>query len=436
MVAVIVIAAATCALMIAGVLFFPEIRIGKLKFGSYWVITLLGAAALLASCQTDAAQIGKALIADTAVNPLKILVLFISMTILSVFLDELGFFGFLAAAVLKRARSGQKRLFFTLYITVSLLTVVTSNDIIVLSFTPFICYFAKNAKIDPVPYLAAEFVAANTWSMLLIIGNPTNIYLATAYGIDFITYLKYSIFPTLFAGATALAALYLMFKKKLSAPITGEAEEQKIGDKFLLAVGLAHLGVCTVLLAVGSYIGLEMWIIALSSAGSLALFTLITSAVRRQKPKALAGCLKRAPWQLIPFVLSMFVLIEGLEQKGVTAAIGNFFGSDYAALKYGVSSFFAANLINNIPMSVLFSSIISAAGGAATEAVFGAVIGSNLGAFFTPIGALAGIMWTEILTTHGLKFGYADFLKIGVAVALPALFAAIGGLYLSLLVFA
>ena len=83
-------------------------------------------------------------------------------------------------------------------------------------------------------------------------------------------------------------------------------------------------------------------------------------------------------------------------------------------------------------MSVLYSSIISDAG-AGVGAMFATVIGSNLGACFTPIGALAGIMWSSILNRHGLKFGYADFLKIGVIVALPALVAALGGLYLALL---
>ena len=194
MIASIIICAVTCLLMIAGVLFLPKIKIGKLKIDSYWVITLLGALVLIIFGLADVVVVGKALVADTAINPLKILVLFISMTILSIFLDELGFFRYLASVTLKKAKTGQMKLFLYLYLIVSVLTVFTSNDIIILSFTPFICYFAKNAKINPIPYLAAEFVAANTWSMALIIGNPTNIYLATAYGIDFIAYLKVMIF--------------------------------------------------------------------------------------------------------------------------------------------------------------------------------------------------------------------------------------------------
>ena len=429
----IVICAVTCVAMILSILFFPKIRLGKLSIDTYWIITLIGAGILLACGKAKLSTVGSALISDTAINPVKILVLFLSMTVLSIFLDELGFFRYLAGIALKKAKTGQTKLFLYLYITVSILTVFTSNDVIILSFTPFICYFAKNAKINPTPYLAAEFVAANTWSMALIIGNPTNIYLATACGIDFLGYLKLSIVPTVLSGIVAFLALYLLFRKKLAAPIEGEAETVLIQDKLLLWVGIVHLAVCTVLLAIGSYIHLEMWLVSLCSVASLFLISGIIALVRRQKPAALWGCVKRAPYQLVPFVLSMFVLIVVLNEQGVTVAIGNLFGSSLPILKYGTTSFLASNLINNIPMSVLFSSIIESTGGAAgTAAVFATVIGSNIGALFTPIGALAGIMWSNILNKHGVKFGYLDFLKIGVTVAIPTLIAALGSLWLML----
>lgn len=428
--AVITIAIVTCVVMILGVLFFPTIKLGKIKVNSYWVITLVGAIAILIVGRADMNAIGKALIADTEINPIKILLLFISMTILSIFLDELQFFRYLASITLKRARTGQVKLFLYLYIIVSVLTVFTSNDIIILSFTPFICYFAKNAGINPTPYLAAEFVAANTWSMALIIGNPTNIYLATAYGITFLSYLKYSILPTLVAGTVAFGALYLMYRKQLKKPIEGEAENVVIKDKFLLWVGIIHLAVCTLLLAIGSYIGMEMWVVSVASVGSLCLFVLLTALVRRTVPQELIRCFKRAPFQLIPFVLSMFVMILVLTENGVTRAIGDFLGTEASIWKYGLTSFLSANLINNIPMSVLFSSIISSTGVANLPAVFATIIGSNIGAFLTPIGALAGIMWSSILNEHGHKFSYFDFLKIGITVAVPTLCTALGMLNL------
>ena len=423
----ITISAATCLAMILAVLFYPKINIGRVSLGSYWVVTLLGAILLLATGAVDVRVVADALFADTAINPLKILVLFISMTLLSIYLDELGFFRYLASATLKRAGCSQTRLFFILYITVSVLTVFTSNDIIILSFTPFICYFAKNAHISPLPYLATEFVAANTWSMALIIGNPTNIYLVTAAGGDFVSYLRTMLLPTLASGTVALVCLYLVFRKKLSAPMQATPEDIKISDRVALTVGIVHLAVCTVLLAIGSYIGLDMWLVSLVSALSLLSFTVVLSLVRKEAPVHTVASLRRAPWELIPFILSMFVVVESLHANGVTDYLFGFLNTSAPVWSYGITSFVAANLINNIPMSVLYSAILS--GGATQAAVYATVVGSNLGACLSPIGALAGIMWSSILKKHDLKFGYFDFLKIGITIALPALIAALGVLH-------
>ncbi|MBO5925585.1 MAG: hypothetical protein J6Q52_04950 [Clostridia bacterium] len=430
MIITIVLSAITCILMILAVLFLPKIKLGKIALSSYWVVTLLGALTLILLGLVDVSEVTGALLADTAINPLKILVLFISMTLMSIFLDELGFFRYLASVTLKKAKNGQFKLFLYLYLTVSVLTVFTSNDIIVLSFTPFICYFAKNAKINAIPYLAAEFVAANTWSMALIIGNPTNIYLSTALGIGFVDYLGVMIVPTIIAGATAFGMLCLVFGKHLRQPISGEAEDIALGDKTLLIVGIAHLAICTLLLAIGSYINIEMWLVSLFSVVSLVVVTIIISIVRRERPTLLANTLRRGPYELIPFVLSMFVIIVALDSAGVTTLIAGALGEGGLIFKYGVTSFIASNLINNIPMSVLFSSILSSLGAVEglSGAVFATVIGSNLGAFMTPIGALAGIMWGSILNEHGHKFGYLDFLKIGVTIAIPTLIMALVGL--------
>ena len=429
MLAPVIVFVITCVIMIASVLFFPKLKIGKIELGVYWMVTLAGALIVFLCSPTDIRELGAALTSHNEINPLKILALFLSMTLISIFLDELGFFGKLANIAIQRNKSGQKGLFFSLYALVSVLTVFTSNDVIILSFTPFICYFAKSAKINPIPYLAAEFVAANTWSMALIIGNPTNIYLAASAGIGFAEYLKYSILPTVAGGGTALAVLYLLFRKALKAPLSCETENVQIADKFLLGIGIAHLAAATVLLAIGSYIGIQMWLAAVCVAGSLIVVVAVYSLARKIPLKKLGTSLLRMPYEIIPFVLSMFVIVIVLNDVGVTDAIGRFLGNDLAIIKYGTLSFLTANLVNNIPMSVLFSSIING-GTAELPAVFATIIGSNIGAFLTPVGALAGIMWSSIVNKHGVKFGCLDFIKIGAAVSLPTLIAALGGLWL------
>ncbi len=374
---------------------------------------------------------------STSVNPLKILTLFISMTVLSIFLDEVGFFRYLANRALCLSSHSQTRLFAILYVTVSLLTVFTSNDIVVLTFTPFICYFAKNAKISPKPYLVAEFVAANTMSMTFVIGNPTNIYIASSYDVDFVGYASVMVLPTLFGAAVAFLVLRLLFRRELKTPLDAAKEEVKIENKPFLVIGLADLSVCTVVLAIGSYIGVDMWIAALVSALLLFVLIAIAAAVTGKRPKELGTTLKRAPWQLIPFVLSMFVIILALQENGVTERIGAILGEDRTVFRYGVASFLSANLINNIPMSVLFCPVIRPLAGSASDAVlmravYATVVGSNLGAYLTPIGALAGIMWMSLLKKHEVKFGYLDFIKYGALVSVPTLLAVLSILALTI----
>lgn len=416
----------TCLDMIMLVLFKPSVGIGKIRIDTYWPIVLVGAVCMISGGHADINGIVSAMLSDSAVNPLKILVLFISMTVLSVFLDEVGFFSYLADKALSLAGKNQFSLFLVLYVTVSVLTIFTSNDIIVLTFTPFICYFAKNAKISPIPYLVAQFIAANTWSMMLVIGNPTNIYLATSYGIDFIGYFKVMLLPTICAGIVAFIVLVFIFKKQLASPITPTAIGARIKDKALLVIGLVHLSVCTVFLAIGSYIGAPMWIISLVAALSLFAISGLVCLIKKKAPLELARSLKRAPWQLIPFVLSMFVMILALENCGVTGIFADALGEGLTVFKYGLASFFSANVINNIPMSVLFCSIIENIPEYLREpAVYASVIGSNLGAFLTPIGALAGIMWTMILKKQGVRYTFGDFMKYGFAVSVPSILAAL-----------
>ncbi|MCQ2436487.1 MAG: hypothetical protein MJ101_06250 [Clostridia bacterium] len=416
----------TCLAMIAGILFLPKLRIGRITIDTYWPITVIGAALMVMFGNTGLSDVATALTADTSVNPIKILVLFISMTFISIFLDSTGFFEYLAYVVLRRARSSGLRLFIYLYMIVSVLTVFTSNDIIILSFTPFICYFAKSAKIDPMPYLMAEFVAANTWSMALVIGNPTNIYLATAFGIDFISYLRVMILPTLAAGLVAPALLIALMRNRLAHGMNGVCTPVVIKDKPMMYVALAHLAVCTVALACGSYVGLEMWLVALACALSLITVSLIIYAVRRQRASDVGHSLARVPWQLIPFVLSMFTMIVVLSDSGVTLYASSLLSGMPGVAGYGVSSFLAANVINNIPMSVLYSSIIGNADAVSLlPDVYAAIIGSNIGAYLTPIGALAGIMFSSLLASQGMKFGYRDFLKMGVTIAVPTICTAL-----------
>ncbi|MBQ7408824.1 MAG: hypothetical protein IJW13_06120 [Clostridia bacterium] len=433
MIATVIISLATCLCLVLSVLFFPKITIAKKQLGTYWMVGLIGAVLVVCFGGISFSEVLAGLTNDTSINPLKILVLFVAMTFISVFLDEMGFFKYLATLATKKAKSNQISLFLILYFLVSVLTVFTSNDIVILTFTPFICYFAKNTKINPVPYLVAEFAAANTWSMMLIIGNPTNIYLATAAGIDFIPYFKVMALPTLLAGAVEIALILLIFHKALKQPLQAEVEEIKLTNKGFTFIGLFHLIACLILLVIASYIQLEMWLICLICAASLITCTIILCIAKKQKPVMLKSTTKRLPWELIPFVISMFILVLALQKQQVTNLLGNLLGESNIILKYGFTSFLACNLMNNIPMSVLFSAITQTlSSSVASQAVYSTIIGSNIGAFLTPIGALAGIMFTGLISQQKVKYTFLDFVKYGTVIAIPTITAALLGLMIIL----
>ena len=146
--------------------------------------------------------------------------------------------------------------------------------------------------------------------MLLIVGNPTNIYIASCFGTDFLTYISEMAIPTAFAGLTSFIMLFILFRKQLAVKITPEETTvSPIKFKALLIIGVIHLSVCTLILSIASYIGIEMWYVSFLAMLSLCVCTLIYCIIKRESPLILLMAAERIPFQLIPFVMSMFIML-------------------------------------------------------------------------------------------------------------------------------
>ena len=426
MVATIIISLITCLILILSILLFPKIKVFNKEINTFWIISTIGAIfALLFNC-ISINEVIDGLFSSSTINPIKILLLFLSMTFLSIFLDEVGFFKFLASLLIRKCKSNQHTLFVMLYILVAILTIFTSNDIVILTFTPFICYFSKNANINPIPYLVAEFAAANTWSMMLIIGNPTNIYLATSAGITFIEYLKVMFIPSVLSGLVQIFIMVVLFNKTLNKTIEIEGKQKRIKDKVSLIIGLDLLIACLILLIVSSYVNLPMWIICVFCAISLLFSISLYYKIKHRSFFTLKQTFIRLPWNLIPFVISMFIIVLSLNKQGITEIIGNMLGDKNIVFNYGIASFLSSNLINNIPMSVLFSTVPNMSNTIDSyKAIYSIIIGSNVGAFLTPIGALAGIMFTDLISRQNIKYSFLSFIKYGLIISIPTLLVAL-----------
>jgi arsenical pump membrane protein len=198
-----------------------------------------------------------------------------------------------------------------------------------------------------------------------------------------------------------------------------------------MIVAVLHLLACIVILAISDYVGVEMWLVCFISAISLSIFDLVYDLIKFKTARPMLKSLSKEPYELVPFVLSMFVIVLALKNSGAIDILNKTLigGNLFDGLSIGFLSAAAANLLNNIPMSVMFESII---GQSSYPAVFGAIIGSNVGAFITPVGALAGIMWSKILGNYGVKFPFRKFVTYGTAIAIPTLVTSLGGLLITL----
>ncbi len=420
----IIISLITVICLILCILFKPYIKIKNLSIGLYFIITSIGAIALIVFGAIDINSVINGITENRSVNPLKILALFLSMTLISVYLGEAGFFEYFANLIFKKSKNGGIKLFLVLYFVVAILTVFTSNDIIILTFTPSICIFSKKAKVSPVPFLVGEFVAANTWSMALIVGNPTNVYFAESLNITFFTYIKYMILPAIAGGLTGLLILLIIFNKTLK-----QKPEERVNslqnstvkiEKVNLTISLITLISCLIFLAISDFIKIEMWSICVIHALFLLVFNIIYELIKNKNVKITFKVIKKEPYELIPFILSMFIIVLALQKNGVTEKLYSVLvtGKNYDAISLGFISALSSNLLNNIPMSVLFEKIIE---GNSLSGTFGAIIGSNIGAFITPVGALAGIMWNRILKNYSIEFSFIKFITYGILIAIPTL---------------
>jgi arsenical pump membrane protein len=375
------------------------------------------------------------LFSDTGnINPFGILVLFFSMVFISIYLDHVGLIEYCARLALKVSGDSGTLLFLSFYFMVSMLTIFTSNDIIILTVTPFIYYFTKHAGVNPKPYLIAEFFAANTWSMMLYIGNPTDIFVSNAYNIQFFEYLKWMFLPTVAGGILNLLLLYFIFRKEINRKILPQKlinPIEAINDRAGARVGLAIMVICLIGLSLAPYLGIKMWVVSLACAAILLAVIAARSAYSGDKTLALLA--KKMPWSVILFILSFFISVDALESYGITDAAGQLIhaaaGNSPVAhtFLYGFLSVIFSNVLNNIPMSVAFTAIMKTLSGMSLfAAALATIIGSNLGANITPIGALAGIMWMSILEQKNCRVTFLEFVKYGLLTTILVLVVTLG----------
>jgi arsenical pump membrane protein len=413
----------------------------------------LGVGGLLLATQVAARTTGGPAISWSGVSSelavrFGVPILILCFAYLSISLDESGFFRWCSMKLLRVGGGSGKRLLLCLFVGVSALTFFTSNDIVILTVTPILIDLGNRARIrNMVPFLLALFVAANTASMGLYIGNPTNVVVGSAVGIGFVAYAERMIVPTLIATTLALVTVWLLFtflsrKDRIPVKYVVPATGSSGGWNREMTLKVTIFGACLVLLAlfgnpwlVGHFLsrthpnamreGVSRLMVVVTVVCALTAFAFDAVRDRLRHPEgATAGVcarLRRMPFEIVPFFLSFCLLLRCFEEAGLTRhAVEGVLrafehGPVVGSLWTGLYAICVVNLMNNIPAAILFEK--AWLGSADTSPpIIGlsqrlpeidpsfadifvevALFASNFGANLTFIGALAGLMWLRAI---------------------------------------
>ena len=414
MISTFIISGLTILLMTLSFFLFPQVRIKSKKLDTYWMITLVGAILILLTHIPSDGDILKLFIENNSTNPLKIIVLFLSLTFISKFLDAVGLFDYLATRVSAIGKGNQFILFTVFYFLISILTIATNNDIIII-VTPIIIYFARACKAKALPYLMMVCFVLNTLSTTFLTTNVSNLYLGSFYDVTYFDYFKKMTPITLILMVVLYLVLVLVFYKDLKVKIIPNVNKEPIKDRFLLIIGLVALGGTTVLLILSNVISIEMYMITLGFAIFDLVIALTYCFIKKKDRIYFIKPLKTLPYEFIPFLTSMFIIISSLNQTDLLLQIGNLLNSiesvEAEVFAYGLTSAISANLVNNVPMSLLYANILNANTLTTVDNVYAAILASNLCALITPCGALSSLMFMRICKENEVKISYLDYMK-------------------------
>src|SRR5690606_5309583 len=356
---------------------------------------------------------------------------FIAVIIISLLLDESGFFEW-AALHVARWGNGRGRLLFTWIVLLgAAVAALFANDGAALILTPIVIAmllalgFSKQATLALV--VAAGFIA-DTASLPLLVSSLVNIVTADFFKLGFSEYASVMIPVDVAAIAATLVMLHLFFRKEMPP----EYDLAKLREPARAIHDLPTFitgWIVLLLLLVGFFVlePLGIPVSAIATAGALILFAVAKRGHAINTGKVLRG----APWQIVIFSLGMCLVVYGLRNAGVTECLSGVLnvlsthGGWVTTLGTGFITAFLSSIMNNMPTVLIGALSIdgSTATGLIKEAmIYANVIGCDLGPKITPIGSLATLLWLHVLAQKNMTITWGYYFRTGIIMTLPVLF--------------
>ncbi|WP_026911356.1 arsenic transporter [Patulibacter minatonensis] len=392
---------------------------------------------------------------------------FVAVILISLILDEAGFFEWAALHVARWGRGDGKLLFTLIIVLGAAIASVFANDGAALILTPIVINMLVALRFSPaasLAYVMACGFIADAGSLPLVVSNLVNIVVADFFDITFGRYALVMVPVAIASLLASLTVLRLCFRKAIPRTydmgLLGDPTAA-IEDPLVFRAGWGVLGVLLVGYFVADPIGVPIAAVAGTCAVVLVLVAarrpttlfarprspadadadadavadvaaapaVLTAGGSRPTPTIdVVSIVRGAPWQVVLFSLGMYLVVYGMRNEGLTDDLGDLFrtfsdsGSFGAAYGTGFVVTGMSSVANNMPTVLIASLGVDAAGASGLPhqlMVYATVIGADLGPKITPIGSLATLLWLHVLDRKGIRIGWGTYFRVGIVLTVP-----------------
>jgi arsenical pump membrane protein len=350
---------------------------------------------------------------------------FIGIIILSMVLDEIGFFEWCALKMAKFSNGNGFKMFVYSILLGAFVSALFANDGAALILTPILLAKMRILKLNVksiVAFLLAGGFISDSASLPLVFSNLTNIVTANYFNIGFSEYISNMLLPYIVSVIASIVFLWILLRKDIPKVVDISLlkdPESAIKNKTMFKLSWFFLALLLAGYFVGDMYNLPVSVFAL---GGGVLFLFIATLFKTVEPKQI---IKEAPWQVVWFSIGLYIVVYGLKNAGLTSYLTIILqdlaqrGDTIAIIGTGFLSAFLSAIMNNMPTVMIMDIALQDISNPALA--YANIIGCNLGPKMTPFGSLATLLWLHVLAKKGVYISFAQYSKFGLIITPPVL---------------
>lgn len=351
-----------------------------------------------------------------------------AVLVLAYLVDGEGVFAYAGAAAAGWSRGNPQRLLARVFAIAATVTAALSLDATVVLLTPVIFATTTAAGVRPRPYAYACIHLANSASLLLPVSNLTNLLAFSATGLTFGSYSLLMVGP----WCVVVGIEYLIFRWYFAADLSTPLRPTNLVTMKPPVVAIVVLVLTLLGFGLLQPLGIHPCFVALCGVAVL-VFRRLRGLRVRERMTAIGSVAAAANPAFLTFVIALGLVVFAVRRSGAGSSIAKVVphhGSFLGLLAVACIAAVLANLLNNLPTTLVLVPLVSGS----PSLILAVLLGVNIGPNLTYVGSLATLLWRQILHRNGHSPDVRDFLRLGILTVPACLIAGVSALWLSLIV--